>query len=40
MRMLSKRIGSVGSRLGDVRWVGSSETLGNPNGAGVVVNDA
>lgn len=39
-RTSSKRIGSAGGRVGDVRRVGSSERLGNPNGAGVVVNDA
>ena len=36
-RTSSKRIGSAGGRLGDVRSVGSSE---NPKGAGVVANDA
>lgn len=39
-RTSSKRISSEGGRLGDVRRVGSSERLGNPNGVGVVVNDA
>jgi hypothetical protein len=39
-RTSSKRIGSAGGRLGDVRWVGSSERLGSPNDAGVVVYDA
>jgi hypothetical protein len=39
-RTSSKRKGSAGGRLGDVRSVGSSERLGNPKGAGVVANDA
>jgi hypothetical protein len=39
-RTSSKRIGSAWGRLGDVRQVGSSERLGSPNGAVVVVNDA
>ncbi len=39
-RTSSKRMGSVGGKLGDVRRLGSSGRLGNPNGAGVVASDA